>query len=90
MILVVGHLKKSSLMRFLSLLGQSKFEVLTHIRDVNEKSVDTESVKLALYNIGLEKKGFYTCQFKNIASVVRSIWGEVLENIKLFGLLGEC
>jgi len=40
-LLVVSHLSTSILMKFCSLLGQSKFEILTLFRNVNHERVYT-------------------------------------------------
>jgi hypothetical protein len=40
-ILLVTYLSTSDLMEFRSLLGQSKFEVLALLRNVNQEGVDT-------------------------------------------------
>jgi hypothetical protein len=72
------------------LLGQSKFEVLTVFRDINQEGVDPVLVKVTHYNWPVEDAYTGFRYIRATASVVRNQRVEIIKYFKVLDRLRIC
>jgi hypothetical protein len=75
------------------MLGQSVFEGLTLILDLNRERADTLLVVVAARsNCQVEdaRRGFTYITFRDSASIIRNQWGDRMRNYKVLYLLRDC